>query len=64
MYGYETLLDAYEREQERRYSNRPNCDCCGYRIDTEYAINVGGNWYCDDCTDRYLRKAVDDYAED
>lgn len=63
MHGYETLLDAYEHEQEQRYSNRPDCDCCGCRIDTEYAIRVNNNWYCDDCVDRYLRKAVDDYAE-
>lgn len=64
MSDYNTMLDAYEREQERRYSNRPDCDCCGCRIDTEYAIRINHKWYCDDCTRRYLRKAVDDYAED
>ena len=63
MSDYNTMLDAYEREQERRYSNRPNCDCCGCRIDTEYALFVNDEWFCNDCVSRYLRKAVDDYAE-
>lgn len=64
MSDYNTMLDAYEREQERRYSNRPSCDCCGVLITDVTALLINRNWYCNECVDTYLRKDVADYAED
>lgn len=53
--------DFEERDlaQERWLQHRPICVCCGEHIQEESAVQIRGEFYCDNCLDD-MRVYIDD----
>ena len=49
----------HERKKEEWLRKRPVCCICGEYIQTEEAVNLSGDWICDDCI-RQSRKRVEE----
>lgn len=53
----EYVPDNYDRwqehdnEQEAWLQRRPVCVCCGEHIQEESAVQIQGDFYCDNCLD-------------
>ena len=39
----------HDMEQEEKLEHLPKCEECGEPIQQDYAVYVGGCWYCDEC---------------
>ena len=47
--------EAYQREQGKEISKLPVCTECDEHIQQEEAVNIYGEWYCDDCIESFKR---------
>lgn len=47
----ERYLNELEDERMERMADRPTCTICGRRIVDDFAYNIQGDWYCEDCID-------------
>lgn len=61
---YEVVPDRldFERrdaEQEQWLRRRPRCICCGEHIQDDSAVQIRGDFYCDNCLDG-LRVYIED----
>ena len=49
----------HDARKERKLKEKPVCVICGEYIQTERAVNISGQWICDDCIMR-SRKWVEE----
>ena len=52
-------FEQRDLEQERWLERRPVCDCCGEHIQEDSAVQIQGDFYCDNCLDD-MRVYIDD----
>ena len=60
-----SLWEAYDREQARQLDNLPKCKCCDEPIQTEKAVCVDGDYYCEDaeCEKKAWERIRKEYLE-
>ena len=56
------LWKAHDAEQQRKLERLPKCDYCDNPIIEEFYYDLDGDIVCEDCLDRFFKKAVDDYV--
>lgn len=44
-------FDRYDSDRARR--KRPVCSCCDEEITDEFAFNLDGEWFCEECMDSF-----------
>lgn len=47
---------AFERDQEERARELPECAVCGEPITDEYAYLIDGDWICRECVESSRRE--------
>lgn len=48
-------FDAWDREQNKRLAELPECEDCGNPIQDEEAYYINGGWICESCMEEYKR---------
>ena len=51
-------FDRHEAEQEEALKRLPVCQICGERIQDEYAFNIFGDWYHEECYKKDYLKSI------
>ena len=52
------LWEAYDREQEKRIAQLPNCAYCTDPIQADFYYEINGANICEHCLDQFFRKEV------
>lgn len=53
--------NEYFNAQEEKLERLPKCCECGEPIQQEEAVEIDGNWYCEDCEDKAWEKIRKEY---
>lgn len=48
--------ERYSSEMDEQLERLPVCNECGFHIQQERAVYIGGNWYCDECLSENRRE--------
>lgn len=54
------LFEIYDRERERKLEKLPTCRDCAQPIQQWDAVEIDGEWYCDQCLNDRRRETIDD----
>lgn len=54
---------AHDARKESRLKERPVCCSCGEPIQEEFAYQLNGDWYCEDCEDVFIDVIRREYRE-
>lgn len=52
----------YDAHQQKELERCPKCDYCGKHITADNYYDLDGDIVCEECLDRYFKKAVEDYV--
>lgn len=53
------LWEQHDHEQNEWLEKRPKCICCGEHIQEDSAVQIQGDYYCDECLDG-MRVCIDE----
>ena len=48
-------FEAWDREQNKRLAELPECEECGEPIQDEEAYYINGGWICESCMEAYKK---------